>query len=82
MPEPNTHVPHHTQRENDTTNGGGAEGAAPIGTIARPLCVWCECWRCFESIKSIESIESVESSDSIESIESTQSIEPIESIEF
>ena len=55
---------HHTQRENGTTNGGVAEGAAPIGTIARPLCVWCECWRCLESIKSIESIESVESSDS------------------
>ena len=47
VPEANTHVPHHTQRENDTTNGGGAEGAAPIGTIARPLCVWCECWRSF-----------------------------------
>ena len=35
MPEPNTHVPHHTQRENDTTYGGGAEGAAPIGTYVR-----------------------------------------------
>ena len=46
VPEPNTHVPHHTQRENDTTNGGGAEGAAPIGTIGPPLCVvWHVCVR-------------------------------------
>ena len=36
---------HHTQRENDTINGGGADGAAPIGTIvcasatSAPLCV-------------------------------------------
>ena len=37
VPEPNTHVPHHTQRENDTTNGGGAEGAATIGTIGPPF---------------------------------------------
>ena len=44
VPEPNTHVPHHTQRENDTTNGGGAGGAAPIGTIGPPLCVvWHVC---------------------------------------
>ena len=36
---------HHTQRENDTTHGGGAEGAAPIGSVvcasaaSAPLCV-------------------------------------------
>ena len=44
VPEANTHVPHHTQRENDTTNGGAAEGATPIGTIGPPLCVvWHVC---------------------------------------
>ena len=81
---------HHTQRENDTTNGGGAFGAAPIGTIARPFVCGVNVGgllcgtsiESIESIKSIESIESVESSDSIESIESIQSIEPIESIEL
>ena len=36
MPEANTHVPHHTQRENDTTNGGGAEGAPIQRKIGRP----------------------------------------------
>ena len=42
---------HHTQRENKSTDGGGGEAAAPIGTFVRaraaraPLCVWCECWR-------------------------------------
>ena len=88
MPEPNTHVPHHTQRENDTTNGGGA-----FGTIERPICV-CGCGvnaggllcgtsiESIESMKSIESIESVEPSDYLESIESIQFIELIESIEF
>ena len=45
VPEANTHVPHHTQRENDTTNGGGPEGAAPIG-IGPPLrVVWHVCVR-------------------------------------
>ena len=38
VPEANTHVPHHTQRENDTTNGG----LAPIGTIERPFV--CKLW--------------------------------------
>ena len=36
VPDANTHVPHYTQRENDTTIGGGA---APIGTIGPPICV-------------------------------------------
>ena len=47
VPEANTHASIHTTHKgkNDTTNGGGAEGAAPIGTIERSLCVWCECWR-------------------------------------
>ena len=76
----------HTQRENDTTNGGlpplvlsarlfvcGVNaGGLLCGTSIEPI----------ESIKTLESIESVESSDSIESMESIQSIEPIESIEF
>ena len=39
VPEPNTHVPHHTQRGTDSTDGGGAFGAAPIGSIIFPLCV-------------------------------------------
>ena len=86
---------HHTQREIDTTNGGGAGGAAPIDTVvcarsARPFVCGVNVGgllcgtsiESIESIKSIESIESVESSDSIESIESIQSIEPIESIEL
>ena len=29
-------------RENNSTDGVSAEGAAPP-----PLCVWCECWRSF-----------------------------------
>ena len=41
VPEPNTHVPHHTQRGTDSTDGGGAFGAAPIRTIGPSLCVWC-----------------------------------------
>ena len=77
---------HHTQRENDTTNGG----LPPSVLSAQPFVCGVNvggllCGTSIESIestKSIESIESVESSDSIESIESTQSIEPIESIEF
>ena len=36
VPEANTHVPHHTQRENDTTNGG-----LPPSVLSVPLCVWC-----------------------------------------
>ena len=77
---------HHTERENDTTNGG----LPPSVLSAQPFVCGVNVGgllcgtsiESIESIKSIESIESVESSDSIESIESTQSIEPIESIEF
>ena len=87
---------HHTQRgarcarANNSTDGGGAFGAAPIGTVVFPFVCGVNVGgllcgtsiESIESIKSIESIESVESSDSIESIESIQSIEPIESIEL
>ena len=46
VPGANTHVLHHTQRGADSTNGGGAFGAAPIGTIGPPLCVvWHVCVR-------------------------------------
>ena len=85
---------HHTQRgarcarANNSTDGGGASGAAPIGTVVFPFVCGVNVGgllcgtsiESIESIKSIESIESVESSDSIESIESIQSIERIESI--
>ena len=43
--QPDADFGHHTQRENNSTDGGGAEGAAPIGTVvaraqrALPLCV-------------------------------------------
>ena len=44
MPEAHTHVPHHTQRGTDSTDGGSAFGAAPIGSIIFPLCVvWHVC---------------------------------------
>ena len=43
VPAPNAHVPHHTQRENDTTHLGGAEGAAPIGTIVPPFACGVAC---------------------------------------
>ena len=78
----------HTKRAFDSTDGGGAEGASPIGTVVGVNVGSLLCGtsiasiESIESIKSIESIESVESSDSIESIESIQSIEPIESIEL
>ena len=40
VPEANTHVPHHTQRGTDSTDGG-----KPPLVVSFSLCVWCECWR-------------------------------------
>ena len=36
VPEPNTHVPHHTQRGTDSTDGG-----KPPLVVSFSLCVWC-----------------------------------------
>ena len=65
-------------RANNSTDGGGAFGAAPIGTVVFPFVCGVNVGgllcgtsiESIESINSIESIESVESSDSIESIKS------------
>ena len=84
MPEPNTHVPHHTQRGTDSTDGGGAFGAAPIddGTVVFPFVCGVNVGGllCGTNIESIESIKSVESIESVEYTDSIECIEPIEPI--
>ena len=56
-------MPHHTQKENDTTNGGGAEGAAPIGTIGATLCV------CGVNVGGVLNLESLLTNDKFGIIE-------------
>ena len=51
VPHKETANIHTTHKGEQNTDGGGAEGAAPIGTFvrarsARPFVWWCECWRC------------------------------------
>ena len=80
--EPKTDSAHHTQRgrslrsRNNSTDGGGAFGAAPIGTVVFPFVCGVNVGGllCGTSIESIESIISIESVDSVESIESRKSV--------